>query len=31
MIMYIFSGSGRFSGLYEYEHSEHEYNEHEYE
>ena len=31
MIMYIFSGSGRFSGLYEYEHSEHEYNEYEYE
>ena len=31
MIMYIFSGSGRFSGLYEYEHSEHEYDEHEYE
>ena len=31
MIMYIFSGSGTFSGSYEYEHSEHEYDEHEYE
>ena len=28
---HIFSGSGRLSGLYEYEHSEHEYDEHEYE
>lgn len=31
MIMHIFSGSGRLSGLYEYGHSEHEYDEHEYE
>ena len=31
MIMYIFSGSGRLSGLYEYGRSEHEYDEHEYE
>ena len=30
-MMYIFSGSGRLSGLYEYGHSEHEYDEHEYE
>ena len=30
VIMYIFSGSRRFSGLYEYEHSEHEYDEREY-
>ena len=29
MIRYIFSGSGRFSGSYEYEYSEHEYDEHE--